>query len=73
MDAAVLLLDLRLNTELRLLEYARCLRSGDCIAPYGGSSKHRDVQGSEVEAEDREPVTDMSTDDCLDGGAASLL
>jgi hypothetical protein len=32
-DAAVLLLDRKLNTELRLLECALDFRSGDCITP----------------------------------------
>jgi hypothetical protein len=66
-EFAVLLLDRRLNTELRLLECDTSLCSDDCIAP----SKHWVFQDSEVEASDSELVAGKSTDGPERG--ASLL
>jgi hypothetical protein len=61
-EFAVLLLDRRLNTELRLLECDTSLCSDICIDPWVGASKHWVFWGSEVEASDGGLVAGKSTD-----------
>lgn len=70
---AVLLLDRRLNTELRLLIWTLYCCSGECIVPCGVWPKPWVMQRSGVGEVVKGPVTGDSIEDRLDCGRPSLL
>jgi hypothetical protein len=72
-EEAVLLLDLRLNTELLRPEYCRPRCSGEGIPAWEDASKFCETQTSEVEAEVEGRVLKDSIEDWLGSGKSLFL
>lgn len=73
-DAAVLLLERMLKTELLLPDAARRRRSGECMPSVYTLSKHCDAwMESGIDVRLGESTKDESTDGCLERESASFL